>query len=325
MRNRQSHESGRPGSVAGGHGTVRATADADDPEYWRSQEMELAMTTDASERESILARLGNHRVDQPDAFRLAACDPGSIGDFTGEDKELAKSALKVERKRIRQLQERLYAEHEQSLLVVLQATDTGGKDSTIRRVFKGVNAQGVRVWSFKQPSQEELDHDFLWRYHDHTPRKGMISIFNRSHYEDVLIVRVKSLVPEDVWSRRYDHINDFERLLTDSGTRILKFFLNISKDEQKERLQDRLEEPEKHWKFDSGDLAERERWDDYQRAFEDAIRKTSTDNAPWYVVPAHRKWYRDLVVARAIVQTLEEMDPQFPPPEEGLDEIVIPD
>lgn len=278
----------------------------------------------APDHGAVLTRLDNHRVDDPAAFRLADCDPASTGGFTGEDKAMAKAALKVERQRMRQLQERLYAEHGQSLLIVFQATDTGGKDSTIRRVFKGVNAQGLRVWSFKQPSREELDHDFLWRYHAHTPGKGMMATFNRSHYEDVLIVRVQSLVPESVWSRRYDHINAFEELLSDNGTRVLKFFLNISREEQKERLQDRLDKPDKHWKFDSADLAERKRWDDYQQAFEDAITRTSTSTAPWYVVPANRKWYRDLVVARAVVSTLESMDPQFPPAEPGLDEIVIP-
>lgn len=283
------------------------------------------MTDNSLDHERIIARLGTHRIIAPKRFRLADCDPDSLGDLTREDKAAAKDALKVERKRIRDLQERLYAEHGQSLLVVMQATDTGGKDSTIRRVLKGINPQGVKVWSFKRPSEEELDHDYLWRYHQHTPRRGMISIFNRSHYEDVLVVRVKKLVPKSVWSPRYEQINDFERLLADNGTRVLKFFLNISKEEQKERLQDRLDEPDKHWKFHAADLEERAHWDDYQRAFQDAIRKCSTDAAPWYVVPANRKWYRDLVVARAIADTLEAMNPQFPPPEAKLDEIVIPD
>ena len=282
------------------------------------------MTDVTLSHDAILSRVGSHRVDDPDSFRLAECDPDSTGGFSGEDKDVVKAALKLERKRIRKLQERLYAEHRQSLLIVLQATDTGGKDSTIRRVFKGVNPQGVRVWSFKQPSTEELDHDFLWRYHDHAPVKGMIAVFNRSHYEDVLIVRVKGLVPEAVWEPRFKRINEFERLLNDSGTRVLKFFLNISREEQRERLQDRLDKPDKHWKFDSSDLEERTRWDAYQLAFEDAIRRTSTDNAPWYVVPANHKWYRDLVVARAIVETLEMMNPEFPPPEAGLEDIVIP-
>lgn len=277
-----------------------------------------------SDHDEIISRIEAHRVDRPGRFKLASCDAGFTGQLTSDDKDAAKGVLKVERKRIRQLQERLFAEHAQSLLIVLQATDTGGKDSTIRRVFKGVNAQGLRVWPFKQPSQEELDHDYLWRYHQRTPARGMINIFNRSHYEDVLVVRVKKLVPKRVWSLRYDQINEFEQLLTESGTRILKFYLHISRDE-KERLQDRLDEPGKHWKFHSGDPKDRELWDDYQAAFQDAIRKCSTSAAPWYVVPANRKWYRDLVIARAVAETLEEMNPQFPPPEEGLDEIVIPD
>lgn len=275
--------------------------------------------------DDVIARIGDYRVDRPDAFRLRDYDPNDLGDLTREDKDAAKALVRMQRKRIRALQERLYAEGAQSLLIVFQATDTGGKDSTIRRVLQGVNAAGVRVHSFKQPSAEELDHDFMWRYHDHAPRRGMIAIFNRSHYEDVLVVRVKDLVPADVWKRRYDHINDFEQLLTESGTRVVKFFLNISKDEQKERLQDRLDDPEKHWKFSTGDLEERERWDDYQVAFEDAIRRCATPEAPWYVVPANRKWYRDLVVSTAVAETLESMNPQFPPAEEGLDEVVIPD
>lgn len=277
------------------------------------------------DHDAVIARLGDHRIAQPKRFMLKDCDPESTGDLSGDDeKAAAKEAVKIERKRIRSLQKRLFAEHGQSLLLVLQATDTGGKDSTIRRVFKGINAQGLRVWSFKQPTPDELARDFLWRYHRRTPAKGMITIFNRSHYEDVLVVRVKELAPESVWSRRYDHINDFEQLLADNGTRILKFFLNISKDEQKERLQDRLDEPEKHWKFHASDLDDRALWDDYQQAYQDTIRKCSTDVAPWYVVPANHKWYRDLVIARAVAETLEAMDPQFPPPEPGLDDIEIP-
>ena len=276
--------------------------------------------------ENIAGRIGHHRIDDPAAFRIADTDPGSTGDLhSDDDKEAAKALVKLERKRIRDLQERLYAEHRQSLLVILQATDTGGKDSTTRRVLKGVNPQGVRVWSFKAPSAEELDRDFLWRIHERTPAKGMINVFNRSQYEDVLIVRVDNLVPEEIWRERYELINHFEELLVENGTRILKFFLNISKDEQKQRLQDRLDEPEKHWKFNSADLAKRTQWDDYQEAYEAAIRQTSTERAPWYAVPANHKWYRDLVVARAIRLTLEEMDPQFPPPEKGLDKIEIPD
>lgn len=284
------------------------------------------MGTSIESVEEIVDRIGEHRIDDPAAFRMADTDPDATGDLDGDDdKEAAKALKKIERARIRELQERLYAEHRQSLLVILQATDTGGKDSTTRRVFKGVNPQGVRVWSFKAPTEDELDHDFLWRIHQRTPAKGMINVFNRSHYEDVLIVRVKELAPEEVWRGRYELINDFEQLLAENGTRILKFFLNISKDEQRQRLQDRLDEPEKHWKFNSGDLAERKLWDAYQEAYEEAIRQTSTSRAPWYAVPANHKWYRDLVVARAIRQTLEEMNPQFPPPEDGLDAITIPE
>ncbi|HEV2127753.1 MAG TPA: polyphosphate kinase 2 family protein [Thermomicrobiales bacterium] len=283
------------------------------------------MSDDTQLADDALARVHDHRVPDPKSFKIKKTEPDSIGGFGDDDKPLAKAELKVLRQRLQDLQERLYAEHKQSLLIIFQATDTGGKDSTTRRVFRGVNPQGVRVWSFKQPSAEELDHDFLWRYHDHTPIKGMIGIFNRSYYEDVLVVRVKELAPKEVWKHRYDHINAFERLLADNGTRALKFFLDISKEEQRERLQERLDKPDKHWKFHSADLADREHWGNYQHAYEAMIRRTSTEHAPWYVVPANRKWYRDLVVARTIVETLEEMDPQFPPPEEGLDEIEIPD
>ncbi|RVU20204.1 polyphosphate kinase 2 family protein [Methylobacterium oryzihabitans] len=254
---------------------------------------------------------------------LAAIDPD--GPASSDGKEAAIEALGRERVRIRDLQERLYAEHRRSLLVVLQAIDTGGKDGTIRSVFEGVNPQGCRVWSFKTPSQEELDHDFLWRYHHHVPGRGMIGVFNRSHYEDVLIVRVKDLVPEPVWRARYGLINDFERLLAHSGTVVLKFLLHISRDEQKERLESRLADPAKHWKFDPSDLVERRSWDAYQTAFQDALTECSTAHAPWYVVPANRKWFRNLVVARTIADTLEAMDPRFPEPAHDLSGITVPD
>jgi PPK2 family polyphosphate:nucleotide phosphotransferase len=255
-------------------------------------------------------------------FDLAAVDPSPP---KGTDKEAALSALAVERARIQSLQERLYAEHRRSLLVVLQAIDTGGKDGTIRHVFEGVNPQGCQVRSFKTPSSEELDHDFLWRYHAHVPGRGMIGVFNRSHYEDVLIVRVKELVPESVWRDRYGLINDFERLLTLSGTTVLKFFLHISRDEQKKRLESRLADPQKRWKFDPADLVERRSWDAYQTAFQDALTRCTTPLAPWYVVPANKKWFRNLVVARTVADTLEAMNPQFPEPKEGLDEVRVPD
>ncbi len=267
--------------------------------------------------------MGIARVDGTSAIDLEAIDPDDTGTRTG--KLVARELLKAERKRIAAIQERLFAEGQQSLLVILQATDTGGKDGTIRNVFKGVNPQGCRVWGFGVPTEEELAHDALWRYHQRTPARGMITVFNRSHYEEVLVVRVKGLVDDAVWKRRYDEINDFERLLANNRTRILKFYLHISRDEQKERLQSRLDEPEKHWKFRAGDLDDRALWEYYQAAFEDAINQCATPYAPWYVVPANRKWYRNLVVARTIADTLEEMDPQFPPEEPGLDRIVIPE
>jgi len=223
------------------------------------------------------------------------------------------------------LQEKLYAQSTQSLLIVFQAMDTGGKDGAIKKVFEGINPQGVRVTAFKAPTLVELNHDFLWRVHPHAPPKGYIGIFNRSHYEDVLVVRVNNLVPRKIWEKRYDHINNFERLLADNGTRIVKFFLHISKDKQKKRLQARLDNPDKNWKFSTGDLPVREQWDDYMAAYEAALTRCNTDYAPWYVVPANRKWYRDLFITRVIAETLEDMKPVFPPPEVGLDKVVIPD
>jgi PPK2 family polyphosphate:nucleotide phosphotransferase len=201
--------------------------------------------------------------------------------------------------------------------------DTGGKDGTIRRVFEGVNPQGVKVASFKVPTKEELAHDYLWRVHKVTPGNGQIVIFNRSHYEDVLVVRVHNLVPPEVWSKRFDQINQFERLLAENGTIILKFYLHIDLDEQKERLQARLDEPEKNWKFSLGDLDERKLWPEYTNAYEDVLSKTSTEYAPWHIIPANRKWYRDLVISSVIVETLESLNMKFPEPEDNLDDVVI--
>jgi PPK2 family polyphosphate:nucleotide phosphotransferase len=254
---------------------------------------------------------------------LAAIDPDETEHYR-KKKDVAR-ALEKQRRRIQDLQERLYAENERGLLIVLQAMDTGGKDGTIKHVFGGVNPQGCRVSSFKAPSAEEANHDFLWRYHKSAPAKGRIGIFNRSHYEDVLVVRVKNLVPDEVWSARYELINDFERGLAANGVTILKFFLHISKDEQRKRLQSRLDNPDKRWKFSSSDIKERAFWDAYKQAFEDALSNCSTEHAPWYVVPANKKWYRNLVVARTIADTLEAMDPQYPPAEEGLEKVQIPD
>ena len=260
------------------------------------------------------------RVEPDQPFDLATVDANADGGF---EKAMAKDLLATERARIATLQERLYAERKRSVLVVFQAIDTGGKDGTIRSVFEGVNPQGCRVWSFKVPSVEELDQDFLWRYHARTPGRGLIGVFNRSHYEDVLAVRVKNLVPEEVWKPRYGLINDFERLLTQTGTVVLKFFLHISKEEQRRRLEARLDDPHKRWKFDAGDLVERESWDAYQAAFADALGRCSTPCAPWYVVPADRKWYRNIAVARTIADTLEAMDPHYPEPK-NLKGVTVP-
>lgn len=249
-------------------------------------------------------------------------DPEFCGD---DDKKRAKTALLKLQEELGLLQERLYAEGKQSLLIVLQAMDAGGKDGTIRKVFEGINPQGVRVSNFKVPTAAELAQDFLWRIHQQTPPKGYIGIFNRSHYEDVLIVRVNKLVPPEVWNKRYAHINNFERLLVDSGTHLLKFFLHISKDEQKKRFLERLQDPEKQWKFSLGDLPVREQWSAYMTAYEDVLSQCNTEYAPWHIVPANRKWYRDLVITRAIVDALRKMNPAYPPPAPGLDQVVIPD
>lgn len=249
-------------------------------------------------------------------------DPGDTRFFAG-DKDDGRRLLDDLNDRLEALQELLYAEGRHKLLVVLQATDTGGKDGVIRHVFDGVNPQGVKVASFKRPTPLELAHDYLWRIHRHTPGNGEIVIFNRSHYEDVLVVRVHGLVAEDVWSRRYRHINEFERMLAEEGTTILKFFLHISKEEQRERLQARLDDPGKHWKFSLGDLDERRRWDEYQAAFEAMLSTTSTPWAPWFVVPSDRKWYRNLVVARTMVDTLEELGMAYPPPQDDLTGVVV--
>ena len=243
------------------------------------------------------------------------------GDF--RDKADASRATKKNLEKLDELQELLYAEATRALLVVFQAMDAGGKDGAIEHVFSGVNPQGCSVTSFKAPTHLEAAHDFLWRHHDAAPRKGMIGIHNRSHYEAVLIERVHELVPKRVWQGRYDRINEFERLLVDEGTTILKFFLHISKDEQKRRLEARLNEPHKQWKFNPGDLAERKLWDEYMEAYEDAIRRCSQKYAPWYVVPADRKWYRNWVLSDVLVRTLEELDMKYPKPAPGLEKITV--
>jgi len=252
-----------------------------------------------------------------DAIDSAFTD-GAPGDKAATAKTTAASIEELS-----ELQTRLWAEHRRSLLVVLQAMDAGGKDGTIRKVLTGVNPQGVRVASFKAPSPEELDHDFLWRIHQRVPAAGEIGVFNRSHYEDVLVVRVDELVPEAVWRPRYEAIRHFEHHLTVAGTTVVKIFLHISKETQAERFRARLDDPQKRWKFSKGDLAVRAKWDRYQEAFADALGETSTDSCPWYVVPADRKWYRDWAVMQILLGTLRSMDPQYPPEEPGLADIVI--
>jgi PPK2 family polyphosphate:nucleotide phosphotransferase len=235
------------------------------------------------------------------------------------EEEARDEILKLNNK-LETLQELLFAESKHKILVVLQGMDTSGKDGVIRHVFEGVNPQGVRVASFKAPSSEELNHDYLWRVHKQTPTKGEIVIFNRSHYEDVLVVRVHNFVAEQIWRKRYEQINAFERQLVEEGTTILKFYLHISKKEQKERLLDRLAKDEKQWKFNPADLKERLLWDQYEQAYEDVLEKTSTQWAPWIIVPANRKWYRDLTIARFLVETLENLDMKYPALEGSVEE-----
>ena len=263
-----------------------------------------------------------YRIIPGSRVDLSEWDPNDTRAFAGSKQE-AKKTLRALNDRLEPLQELLYAERKHKLLVILQAMDTGGKDGTIRHVFEGVNPQGVKVASFKAPSKEELDHDYLWRVHRRTPCSGEIMIFNRSHYEDVLVVRVHNLIPPEIWERRYEHINDFERMLANEGTEILKFYLHIGWEEQKERFRARLENRNKQWKFNLGDLEERKFWTEYMRAYEDMLSKTSTEEAPWYIVPANKKWYRNLVVATILVEKMEGLNMSYPDPEDNLSEVVI--
>ncbi len=255
------------------------------------------------------------------SIQLADLDPRAIDGKW--DKDDAVEQIERNTEKSRDLAYRLYAENSRAVLLVLQGMDTAGKDGTIRTVMTGINPQSCQVVPFKQPSSEELDHDFLWRVHKAVPRKGNIGIFNRSHYEDVLVVRVHNLVPESVWRPRYERINDFERLLVEGQVTLVKCFLHISRDEQRERLQARLDDPDKRWKFNKGDLTERKLWDDYQAAYEELLNRCSTPHAPWHVIPSDRKWYRNLVVSQLLLDTLERLGPQFPKAEEGLDGIVV--
>jgi len=255
--------------------------------------------------------LSQHQVPEGQKVKLDEHDPDDTSGAK-DGKAEAEERLQTTLQRLAEAQELLFAGREHKLLVVLQGMDTSGKDGTIRHVMGGLNPQGTRVVSFRTPSEEELDHDFLWRVHAKVPARGEVVVFNRSHYEDVLIVRVHNLVPEAVWKRRYEQIVAFERMLHESGTTIVKFFLHISQDEQRTRLQARIDDPKKCWKFQHGDLEERKFWKDYMRAYEDVLRKTSTDWAPWYIVPANKKWYRNHVVGTVLARTLERLDLKYP-------------
>jgi len=249
---------------------------------------------------------------------LAGYDAGSKAGIVKAESE---ALLAAEQEQLKVLQYRLYSENKQSLLVCLQGPDASGKDGVIGHVFAGINPQGCRVQSFKQPSALERSHDFLWRVHPWTPQAGQITIFNRSHYEDVLVVRVNKLVEESVWRGRYTHINAFEQLLADRGTKVLKFFLHISKEEQLKRFEKRLSDPTRHWKISEADYTERERWDDYIVAFEEALSRCSTEQAPWFVIPSNHKWVRNLAVARILRECLEDLAPQLPEPTVDLKDI----
>jgi len=255
--------------------------------------------------------LDRYRIKPGARIKLADIDTRDADGVPDDKEELGRCNEKTQ-ERLAELQELLFAEHQRKLLIVLQGMDTSGKDGTVRHVMGGFNPSGVRVVPFRKPTEPELEHDFLWRVHAQVPATGEVVVFNRSHYEDVLIVRVRELVPAEVWRARYDQINDFERMLQENGTVILKFFLHISRDEQRKRLQARVDDPKKCWKFQHGDLEERKFWKDYMDAYEDALSKTSTDWAPWYIVPANQKWYRNHLVGSIVVETLDKLHLKFP-------------
>jgi PPK2 family polyphosphate:nucleotide phosphotransferase len=258
-------------------------------------------------------------VEPGSRVRLARIDPEKTGEHQSHDKAAPEIGKQIER--MDRLQYRLYADAGQSMLIVLQAPDAGGKDGVIRHLFSGMDPQGTSVFAFKEPSRSELAHDFLWRAHLHAPSRGEVAIYNRSHYEDVLVVRVHDLVPRSVWSRRYDLINEFERALAENRTRILKFYLHISLDEQLARFMQRLDDPSRNWKISERDYSERKLWAKYIEAYEEAISSTSTKWAPWYVIPANHKWFRNLAISHIVADTMEEMDLRSPPPRVDLDEI----
>lgn len=258
-------------------------------------------------------------IPSGDKIRLKNFDPADTGKY--KQKSDAEAETRENAKKIGELVYRLYAEKQQSVLVVLQGIDTAGKDGATRAILDEVNPLGICLAAFKRPTEEELGHDFLWRIHKQVPGKGEMCIFNRSHYEDVIVVRVHDLVPKKVWKERFEQINSFEKFLALSGTKVLKFFLHISKEEQKARLKARLVDPTKRWKFSVGDLEERKFWDQYIDAFDDALTKCNTDHAPWHIVPADHKWYRNLIISREVRKALEELNPQFPQHVEGIDKI----
>jgi PPK2 family polyphosphate:nucleotide phosphotransferase len=263
------------------------------------------------------------RIKPGSKIRLADVDPEGEPEIAG-DKEEGLRELEVIRADISRLQRMLYAGREHRLLIILQGLDGSGKDGTVRSVFSGIDPHGLRVVPFKSPTPAELDHDFLWRIHREVPAKGEMVVFNRSHYEDLIAVSVKNLAPKSVWERRFEHIVNFERLLADEGTTLVKFFLHISRDEQRRRLQARLENPDKHWKFHPDDIADSKRWPEFTSAYEEVITRTGSDPAPWYIVPANRKWYRNIVIATIVRETLARLELKFPPPAWDLKGVEIP-
>lgn len=269
-----------------------------------------------------MIKLKRFRVEPNQPVRLSEWQPSEDGEIRKDEGIAAFERLQ---ERFVEQTKLLYAENRRGLLIVFQGMDTSGKDSSTRALFRNVSPTGVKATSFKAPSADELAHDFLWRVHENTPARGQIAIFNRSHYEDVLIVRVRQLVPESRWKARYEHIRAFEQLLADEGTVIVKFYLHISREYQKERLQVRLDEPNKRWKFNPSDLIERQRWNDYMAAYEDALSRCSTHDAPWYVVPAEKRWFRNLVMATVLVETLDSLDMRYPVPTFDPAAISIPD
>lgn len=259
------------------------------------------------------------RVEPKSTVKLKKIDAGFKDKH--EDQDSALEDTEKYTRQLRELQYLLYAEDKRSLLIILQAMDAGGKDGTINHVLGNMNPQGARVYGFKVPSAEEAAHDFLWRIHQAAPHRGQVAIFNRSHYEDVLVSRVHNIVPKKIWAKRYNLINDFEKNLVDNGTHILKFYLHISQDEQLRRFKQRIDDPARHWKISESDYREREYWDDYTKAFEDALSKCSTPHAPWFVIPANHKWFRNLAISQIVVETLESLKMEFPKPTEDMKEI----